>query len=120
MASGTFGRGTHYDNNATRNQTERKINTMAMMPDYKYEYDETNDEIHLYDETGTELNHSPVDVSGDTGREIPGDLLQTVANELEQEIHDAQNDSTTDHEITDRALDLVGVLLLPEYNIEEK
>lgn len=91
---------------------------MAMMPDYTYDYDEANEQLHLYDQSGTELNHSPVDTSGDTGIQIPGDLLHTVANELEQEIYDAQNDDTIDHEITDRALDLVGVLLLPQYNIE--
>jgi hypothetical protein len=71
-----------------------------MPHEFTYEYDEDADDVHVYDNTGTELQNSPVAVNN--GIEIPADLIPVLADELKYE---CENNG-----LSDRALDLVIVL----------
>lgn len=67
---------------------------------FTYEYEEENSQYRIYDDSGAELNHSPVPT--EDPRVIPRDLLPAIAEEIRLEF--GQNG------FTDRVLRLVVIL----------
>jgi hypothetical protein len=80
-----------------------------MSHEFTYNYDEDADDVHVYDNTGTELQNSPVGVNG--GIEIPGDLIPIIVDELKYEY---QNNG-----LNDRVFDIIIVLADTNYLVEQ-